>query len=93
MSTALAMSSLVTSSPSGGVCGLFIRLVSMKRAAASASAGEFTSFTKPALPRPPACTWALTTASGLACPVVAALKAPGAASIASITCPEGTGMP
>src|SRR5580765_3482223 len=35
----------------------------MPAAAALASAADFTSFTPPALPRPPACTCALTTAT------------------------------
>jgi hypothetical protein len=46
----------------GAGLGETMRLESMKVAASVASAAERTSLTKPALPRPPAWTWALTTA-------------------------------
>ncbi len=61
MSTPAATRSLVTARPSGPVWLLTMRLESMKVAASVASAAERTSLTKPALPRPPAWTWALTT--------------------------------
>src|ERR1700687_3289111 len=47
--------------PSGGVCGVLSIMPRICLAAASAPAGSSASFTPPALPRPPACTWALTT--------------------------------
>lgn len=93
MSAAVATRSFLTSSPSGGVCGDFMRLLNMKRAASVASEAVLTSLTKPALPRPPAKTWALTTASGLAMPAVASLKATAASSMVEMARPPGTGMP
>src|SRR5512139_2276439 len=48
-------------SPSAPVCLVVSRLPSMPAAAAATSSTVFASFTPPALPRPPACTCALTT--------------------------------
>src|SRR6185295_6884010 len=74
--------------PSGGVCGVFSIMPRICLAAASAPAGSSASFTPPALPRPPACTWAFTTtlpprrwAMARACAGVSA------------TSPAGTGTP
>src|SRR6266511_2091934 len=47
--------------PSGGVWGVLSIMPRICFAAASAPAGSSASLTPPALPRPPACTWALTT--------------------------------
>src|SRR6266545_329077 len=74
--------------PSGGVWGVLSIMPRICFAAASAPAGSSASLTPPALPRPPACTWALTTtlppsleAIALACAGVSA------------TSPFGTGTP
>jgi hypothetical protein len=48
----------------------------------------FTSFTPPALPRPPACTWAFTTTLP---PMAAATVSASSALVA--TCPLGTATP
>ena len=74
--------------PSGGVCGVLSIMPRIWRAAASAPAGSSASLTPPALPRPPACTCALTTT-----------RPPSRAAIAlacsgeSATSPLGTGTP
>src|SRR5512144_805377 len=74
--------------PSGGVWGVFSIMPRICRAAVSAPAGSAASFTPPALPRPPACTWALTTT-----------RPPSRSAIArawtgvSATSPLGTGTP
>ena len=47
--------------PSGPVCLVFRRCPSMPAAADTTSSGDLASLTPPALPRPPACTCALTT--------------------------------
>ena len=52
---------LSTLMPSGGVCGVLSIMPRISDAAASAPAASSASFTPPALPRPPACTCALTT--------------------------------
>ena len=66
-------------------------LISMPRifsACARASAGVLASFTPPALPRPPACTWAFTTTVP---PSFFAIASASAGVVA--TSPGGTGMP
>src|SRR5690242_3481349 len=74
--------------PSGGVCGVLSIMPRICLAAASAPTGSSASFTPPALPRPPACTWALTTT-----------RPPRRSAIAwawagvSVTSPPGTGTP
>src|SRR5262249_53956350 len=66
-----------------------MRLVSMNLAASRASSADLTSFTKPALPRPPAYTCALTTHIGWA----NFLNASAASSGVRQTSAGGTGMP
>ena len=92
MSTPLATSRRLTARPSGGVCGLTMRFDSMKLAAVRASSTVLHTFTKPALPRPPACTWAFTTAMlpPAANTVSAAFTA---SSMVVATPPDGTGTP
>ncbi len=46
--------------PAAPVCGLRSVMPRISLAARLASAGDFASLMPPALPRPPACTWALT---------------------------------
>ncbi len=58
---ASSTSTLSTLMPSGGVCGVLSIMPRICLAAASAPAASSASFTPPALPRPPACTWAFTT--------------------------------
>ena len=58
-------------------------------AAAATSAVDLTTLTPPALPRPPACTWALTTQTG----PPSRLAASTASSGVEATKPVGTGMP
>ena len=74
--------------PSGGVCGVFSIMPRICFAAASAAAGSSASFTPPALPRPPACTCALTTTFP---PSFAAIAF--ACAGVSATSPFGTGTP
>src|SRR5713226_1374122 len=61
MGEASSTSTLRTLMPSGGVWGVLRIMPRICFAAASAPAGSSASLTPPALPRPPACTWALTT--------------------------------
>src|ERR1700730_10219304 len=61
MGEASSTSTLSTLMPSGGVCGVLSIMPRICLAAASAPTASSASFTPPALPRPPACTWALTT--------------------------------
>src|SRR5882762_4287905 len=61
MGEASSTSTLRTLMPSGGVCGVLSIMPRIWRAATSAPVGSSASLTPPALPRPPACTCALTT--------------------------------
>jgi hypothetical protein len=92
MSTAAATSSRLTSSPSAPVCGETIRFDSMNFAASRISSTDLHSLTNPALPRPPAWTWALITTW-----VFPARSSSPALSAASSTVwtmkPAGTGTP
>src|SRR5690242_17489959 len=74
--------------PSGGVCGVFSIMPRICLAAASAPTGSSASFTPPALPRPPACTWAFTTTL----PPRRSAMARACAGV-SATSPPGTGTP
>src|ERR1051325_9205555 len=74
--------------PAGGVCGVFSIMPRIGLAAAWAAAGSSASFTPPALPRPPACTWALTTVR----PPSRWAMARASAGV-SATSPFGTGTP
>src|SRR3954452_25405305 len=89
MSTPGATSSTETGTPSGPVCTLVMRLVSMNLAASRAWSADFTSFTNPALPRPPAYTCALTTHI----PTPRCLNACAASSGVRTTSAGGTAMP
>src|SRR2546427_5851491 len=61
MAEASSTSTLRTLMPSGGVCGVLSIMPRIWPAACSAAAGSSASLMPPALPRPPACTCALTT--------------------------------
>src|SRR3989441_1672291 len=61
MAEASSTSTLRTLMPSGGVCGVLSIMPRIWPAACSAVAGSSASLMPPALPRPPACTCALTT--------------------------------
>src|SRR3984893_5668700 len=74
--------------PSGGGWGVLSIMPRICFAAASAAAGSSASFTPPALPRPPACTCALTTTLP---PSFAAIAF--ACAGVSATSPFGTGTP
>ena len=74
--------------PSGGVCGVLSIMPRICLAAASAPAGSSASLTPPALPRPPACTWAFTTTR----PPSRSAIARASAGV-SATSPCGTGTP
>lgn len=92
MSTPAAMRTLLTSRPSAPVCGETILLENMNFAASCASSGELTSLTNPALPRPPAKTWALTTARVESWFAAIDLYACVAWSAEVMSSPSGTGM-
>src|SRR2546426_8582151 len=74
--------------PSGGVCGVLSLMPRICRAAGSAASGSSTSLMPPALPRPPACTCALTTTR----PPSRAAIVFASAGVAA-TSPLGTGTP
>ncbi len=74
--------------PSGGVWGVLSRIPRICRAAASAPAASSASFTPPALPRPPAWTWAFTTTR----PPRRSAMARASSGVAA-TSPRGTGTP
>src|SRR5438105_6713608 len=74
--------------PSGGVWGVLSIMPRMPAAAAPAPAASSASFTPPALPRPPACTCALTTTR----PPSRSAMARACAGV-SATSPLGTGTP
>src|SRR5467141_607849 len=61
MAEASSTSTLRTLMPSGGVCGVLSIMPRIWAAACSAAVGLSASLMPPALPRPPACTCALTT--------------------------------
>src|SRR5206468_3794132 len=88
MGEASSTSTLSTLMPSGGVCGVRSVMPRIRAAASSAAAGSSASFTPPALPRPPAWTWALTTTR----PPRRAAMARASAGV-SATSPRGTGTP
>src|SRR5216684_8162452 len=88
MGEASSTSTFRTLMPSRGVCGVLSIMPRICCAAASAAAGSSQSFTPPALPRPPACTWALTTTLP---PSFAAIAF--ACAGVSATSPFGTGTP
>src|SRR5712692_8121682 len=88
MGEASSTSTLRTLMPSGGVWGVLSIMPRICFAAASAPAGSSASLTPPALPRPPACTWALTTTLP---PSRAAMSFAWAG--VSATSPFGTGTP
>jgi hypothetical protein len=73
----------------GPVCFVVSRWPSMPAAAAATSATDFTTLTPPALPRPPACTCALTTQTEPPRRSAASTASSGVAA----TKPVGTGMP
>src|SRR5204863_1051858 len=61
MSDALSTHTERTLMPSGGVCGVLSIMPRICLAAVSAASGPSATLMPPPLPRPPACTWALTT--------------------------------
>src|SRR5688500_43636 len=89
MFVACSTRSLETVTPSGPVWGVTSRLVRMRTASLWASSADFTTLTPPPLPRPPAWTWALTTAT----PVPNELKWAVASSPVRAIFPSGVGIP
>ena len=75
--------------PAAPVCFVTSRWPSIAAAAALTASGSRATLTPPALPRPPACTCALTTHSA----PPSARAAASASSAVAATSPSGTGMP
>ncbi len=87
MSSPSSTYTLRTLFPSGPVWGVFKIIPNIREAISLASAGDFASLTPPAFPRPPACTWALTTTTF----VPIARAACSASSGLNTRYPRGTG--
>src|SRR5262245_21090106 len=77
-----------TRMPSGGVCGVVSRIPRIWAAAAPAAAASAATLMPPALPRPPAWTWALTTTRPPSRCAISRARAG-----VSATSPSGTGTP
>src|SRR5216117_1615632 len=88
MAEASSTSTLRTLMPSGGVWGVLSIMPRIWPAACSAAAGSSASLMPPALPRPPACTCALTTTLPLSRSAIAR-----ACAGVSATSPFGTATP